>query len=203
MDLAFRWARKAGGKKVKLFYNDYFVTEMMAGAEYLTGGQFDDGDPVPFALPGANGPIPCDAQVKCAAVKRLVSGMVRRGVPIDGVGFQGHIPSAVAPDYAAMTDWVGELGLEWAVTEMDVPVPNGSGPYGGWGHQASTYSAVAEACIRDPACSTLVTWGISDRYTWWSDLVGGFLGDALHFTAGLEPKPAADALHEVFASAAG
>lgn len=201
MDLAFKWARKAAGPDVKLFYNDYFDAEMIVGAEYLTGGEFDDGDQVPSASPGATGPLPCEAIVKCAAVKELVTGMVRRGVPIDGVGFQAHIPNPRPADYATLTDWVGELGLQWAVTEMDVPVPDGSGDYGGAQHQADTYSAVAQACLDDPACSTIVTWGISDRYTWWSDLLGGFLDDALHFDADLEPKPAAEALHKTLARA--
>ena len=179
MDHAFRFARAAAGPGVALYYNDYFDGGMVEGAE-LVGGEFDDGDPFPQPTPGAQGAMPCEVVVKCVAVKELVTGMVRRGVPIDGVGFQAHIPSPTPSDYRGLTAWVGELGLRWAVTELDVPVPAGGGDASGQ-HQARAYTGVARACIDDPACNTIVTWGLSDRYTWWKNLLGGSLPDALHF----------------------
>ena len=199
MDHAFRFARAAAGPRVALFYNDYFHSGMVEGAE-LIGGEFDDGDPFPQPTPGAQGALPCDAVVKCRAVRELVTGMVRRGVPIDGVGFQAHIPSPNPSDYRGLTAWVGELGLRWAITELDVPVPAGGGDASAQ-HQATAYRQAAQACIDDPACNTIVTWGLSDRYTWWRSLAGGALPDALHFRDDLSAKPAADALHDALAAA--
>ena len=149
LDLAFRWAREAAGPDVQLFYNDFFDAGMVALAEGL-GESFDDGDdPGPQFAPGATGPLPCDAVVKCAEVKKLVTGMKERGVPIDGVGFQGHIASPAPSDYRGLTAWVGELGLRWAITELDVPDPSDGSP-AGTKHQADAYTTAVGACLRRP-----------------------------------------------------
>jgi endo-1,4-beta-xylanase len=202
IDHAFRFARKAAGRRVKLFLNEYFDAGMVAGSEFLTGGTFDDGDLIPFAFPGALGALPCSAVVKCVAIRRLVADMIERGVPIDGVGFQGHIPNPLPSDYRGLTAWVGELGLDWALTEVDVPVPRGTSenPLAA-DHQVRAYRGALSACVDDPACGTFVTWGLSDRYTWWDDLVGGLLSEPLPFDVELEPKPAAFAIRDVLAAA--
>ena len=199
MDHAFRMAHAAAGPGVKLYYNDYLDGGMVEGAEAI-GGDFDDGDPYPMATPGATGSMDCDAVVKCRAVKELVSGLVARGVPIDGVGFQAHVANPTPSDYRGLTAWVGKLGLRWAVTELDVPVPPNGGEQSR-SHQANAYRLTASACLDDPACSTIVTWGITDRYSWWPTLTNGALGEALHFDRDLRPKPAADALHTLLTAA--
>ena len=202
IDHAFRFAREAAGRRVKLFLNEYFDAGMVAGSEFLTGGAFDDGDQIPFAYPGALGALPCDAVVKCVAIRDLVTGMIERGVPIDGVGFQGHIPNPLPSDYRGLTGWVGELGLEWALTEVDVPVPRGTSANPlAIDHQVRAYRAALSACVDDPACETFVTWGLSDRYTWWDTLIGGALSEPLPFDRGLEPKPAAYAIRDVLVGA--
>jgi hypothetical protein len=128
--------------------------------------------------------------------------MLERGVPIDGVGFQAHLAGPVPSDHRALTAWVGRLGLEWAPTELDVPLPAGTEPLGRTERQAAGYRQVASACLDDPACDTIVTWGLSDRYTWWRTLIpGGLFPEALHFDEDLAPKPAAFALHETLAAA--
>jgi endo-1,4-beta-xylanase len=199
IDLAFRWARRAAGPRVKLFYNDYFDAGMTAGAEAI-GGEFDDGDAVPSALPGATGSLTCAEVAKCVAVRELVVGMLERGVPIDGVGFQAHLAGPAPSDHRGLTAWVGELGLDWVPTELDVPLPAGTEELGRATRQAEGYRLVAQACVDDPACNTIVTWGLSDRYTWWRTLVpGGIFTEALHFDEDYAAKPAATALHEVLA----
>ena len=201
MDMAFRWAREAAGPKVELFYNDYFDAGMTAGAEAI-GGDFDDGDAVGSALPGATGALSCAEVAKCAAVRELVTGMLERGVPIDGVGFQAHLAGPAPSDHRGLTAWVGELGLEWVPSELDVPLPVGTEELGRTYRQAEGYRLVASACVDDPACDTIVSWGLSDRYTWWRTLVpGGIFQEALHFDEDYAPKPAAFALHDVLAAA--
>ena len=151
---------------------------MMAGAELIP--EFDDGDPLPSTSTGATGPLGCDAVAKCVATRELVDSLLAAGVPIDGVGFQGHMADLLPSDFRALTAWVGARGLDWALTEADVPMPAGTGPIGA-ARQADAYAAAADACIDDPACDTIVTWGLSDRYTWWKGLLGGVLPDALPF----------------------
>jgi endo-1,4-beta-xylanase len=195
IERAFRIADRAAGPRTKLFLNEYFDAGMVAGSEFLTGGAFDDGDAIPFAFPGAVGTLPCELVVKCAATHDLVADLLARGVPIDGVGFQGHIPNPLPSDYRGLTEWVGELGLEWALTEVDVPVPRGTStnPLVA-DHQTRAYTGALGACIDDPACDTLVMWGLSDRYTWWDTLVGGVLTEPLPFDDELRAKPAAFAM---------
>jgi endo-1,4-beta-xylanase len=195
IERAFRIADRVAGPRTKLFLNEYFDAGMVAGSEFLTGGHFDDGDAIPFAFPGALGALPCELVVKCVATRELVAGLLARGVPIDGVGFQGHIPNPLPSDYRGLTAWVGDLGLEWAITEMDVPVPKGTStnPLVA-DHQLRAYTGALGACIDDPACDTLVMWGLSDRYTWWDTLVGGILTEPLPFDRDLQPKPAAYAM---------
>ena len=198
IERAFRIADRAAGPRAKLFLNEYFDAGMVAGSEFLTGGAFDDGDAIPFAFPGALGALPCDLVVKCAATRELVAGLLAKGVPIDGVGFQGHIPNPLPSDYRGLTSWVGELGLEWALTEVDVPVPKGTStnPLAA-DHQTRAYTGALGACVDDPACDTLVMWGISDRYTWWDTLVGGILTEPLPFDRDLQPKPVAFAMEDL------
>ncbi len=198
IELAFRFARAAAGPEVQLFYNDYFDTGMIAGAELLP--QFDDGDPLPMPSLGASGPLGCDVVLKCARVRELVTRLKTKGVPIDGVGFQAHMADPLPSDHRALTSWVGKLGLRWALTEMDVPVPPGAGVLTGT-QQAGAFATATRACVDDPACDTVVLWGLSDRYSWWQDLLGGALGDALPWDAALRAKPAVAALHGVLAAA--
>lgn len=201
IDLAFRFAREAAGPGVALYLNEYFDDAAMASAENA-GGDADDGDPVPMTTPGATGSNSCAEVVKCAAARELVVGLLDRGTPIDGVGFQGHLLGAVPSDYRALTTWVGELGLSWALTELDRPMRTSES----WARdiQAAQFAAAAQSCVDDPACNTVVTWGLSDEYTWWRPASGSYYFDALPFDdidGGFAPKPAADALYDVFAQA--
>jgi endo-1,4-beta-xylanase len=96
----------------------------------------------------------------------LVSDLVARGVPIDGVGLETHLTLS-PPDPGAITEIVNSykaLGLDVAITEMDVHLNPGEN------HdttQAQIYwSVVTEALaagVRD-----ISFWGFTDKYafTW-------------------------------------
>ena len=94
----------------------------------------------------------------------LVSGLVARGVPIDGVGLETH-ETLSAPEPGVITQIVKSykaLGLKVAITEMDVHLPPGE-------HadvdQAKIYSSVLTealaAGIRD-----ISFWGFTDKYSY-------------------------------------
>lgn len=188
IDWAFRFTREAAGPRARLFYNDYLEGAMPAASEAI-GGEFDNYDPHPYAYPGATGRQACSEVVKCRAIMRLVERLRRCGVPIDGVGFQGHLLGGNPPDYVGLTRWVRKLGLRWAITELDLPLPAGASA-NDRERQGAAFAQAVKACRRDPACDTVVFWGLSDRYTWWRDLTRGALVDATLFDPLLHPKPA-------------
>lgn len=123
-------------------------------------------------------------------------------MPIDGVGFQLRtLPSAF--NRAAVTATMAgfsRLGVETAVTELDVPVgpPFGEAEYR---RQAAVYGQALAACLA-ANCHTFVTWGFTDRYSWIPQRFAP-LGAALPFDADLAPKQAALTLQRELGRAAG
>lgn len=130
-------------------------------------------------------------------VYELVSGMLDRGVPIDGVDFQMHFwdpfshpsPEDIATNMKRLTD----LGLMVSITEMDVVIHNSSGTKDELlRHQAEDYAAILQVCLSNPGCISFGTWGITDKHSWlyspepnsYSDL-GPLLFDTIY-----QPKPA-------------
>jgi endo-1,4-beta-xylanase len=94
----------------------------------------------------------------------LVTQLVADGVPIDGVGFQSHMTFDVdaAPDLqAGVMARIRGLGLDVAVTELDVPV----GPVRPEDEQVDLYRRVAASCLAQE-CVEITTWGVSDDTTW-------------------------------------
>jgi endo-1,4-beta-xylanase len=132
---------------------------------------------------------------KSDAVYRLVAGLKRRGVPIDGVGLQSHFVGLLVPTRAqveANMARLGALGLQVAVTEMDVALVLPAGP-GMLRNQARVYSTMLSACQVGPNCHTFVVWEFTDRYSWIPAAMPGF-GAADLFDASERPKPAYFAL---------
>lgn len=132
---------------------------------------------------------------KSSTIYDLVAGMRERGVPIDGVGLQMHVPSGQAPSPREVTenmDRLAELGLQVHVTELDVRI-EGEPSDEELGTQARTYQQIAESCLAARGCTALVTWGLSDRYSWIPSQFPGW-GSALLLDETYQPKPAYDAL---------
>ena len=128
---------------------------------------------------------------KSDAVIELASQLREAGVPIDGIGSQTHIHagSGLTPgDLAPVMNRVGELDLEFEVTELDVPIANPGAP-GALETQASQYRAVANACQAASTCGRITMWGLTDAYSWLpAERV------PLPFAANNSPKPAWHAL---------
>ncbi len=108
--------------------------------------------------------------LKSQAAYNLVKGLVERGVPIHGVGFQMHVGLHRAPNIAdvrANMDRLAALGLKVEITEMDVTTWAGTGTLDErLQAQAEIYRQVLELCVTHPACIGFTTWGFTDRYTW-------------------------------------
>jgi endo-1,4-beta-xylanase len=126
----------------------------------------------------------------------LASSLIARGVPIDGVGFQGHVfyaPGHSADAIAANFHRFAELGLDVQVTEADVVDDTiaASNQTERRAIQAEAFRTLADACYREPACVRFTMWGLSDRYSW--------LGSNRHplpFDSAMQPKPAWPALEQ-------
>jgi GH35 family endo-1,4-beta-xylanase len=131
---------------------------------------------------------------KSNALFTLVSGFKQQGIPIDAIGLQMHLTSG-GIDISSLTanmQRFAQLGLQIYITEMDVryPTPISTANLQA---QATIYSNVLNACLQQPACKGLQTWGFTDKYSWIPSTFSG-LGDALEFDANYAAKLAYFAL---------
>ncbi len=147
--------------------------------------------------------------LKSNTIYDMVSSMVERGVPINGVGLQMHLNvGATAPggslqpvDLAANIQRLGELGLEVHITEMDVGY-QGETTDAILQQQAADYRRVMSVCLEEKACKAFVVWGVSGRYSWKrNDNTPNV--EPLLFNQDFEPQPAYDALRDLLARQAG
>jgi endo-1,4-beta-xylanase len=103
---------------------------------------------------------------KADAIYQMVSGMIDRGIPIDGVGFQMHYgaPHDVPPvaEFVQNMQRFADLGLEIVISEMDMHVCDGMTPE----QQATNYHDIVAACVAQPGCKAITLWGVTDRYSW-------------------------------------
>ena len=122
---------------------------------------------------------------KLAFIAALVSGMKSRGVPIDGVGHQMH-NNVDFPSGAAVTnalDTIHALGVENAVTELDVSVYSNSfpGPVLDYtnipaerfvlqGYRYRTFFEAFKQAAQAGKLKTVTLWGKSDASTWLTSL---------------------------------
>lgn len=175
INIAFKWAHEAD-PDAKLYYNDYNIEQ---GAVENTG--------------------------KHASSLILLKRLIAEGVPITGVGIQGHwhLDTNLEDVEKAITNYA-TLGLEVSITELDVTATgSNSGAFGVNGgdrtipkenylKQAEVYKKLFEIFKRHSDLIDRVTfWGISDGRSWrWGQ-------DALLFDRKLQPKPAFNAIIEV------
>jgi len=104
--------------------------------------------------------------VKFDAVYNMVKDFKERGIPIDGVGFQGHLDiyftEAQARAFGEKMQRLADLGVESYVTEMDVECPDTSEET--YKKQAEVFRWITEECVKQPYCRALQVWGIRDSY---------------------------------------
>ena len=142
---------------------------------------------------GAEGVCP-----KANAVYTLVEDLVKRGVPIHGVGLQMHVSLDWCPEaesVALNVERLSALGLQTHITEMDVRVPEPA-TQEKLEAQATIYRDMLHGCISSEGCTAFVLWGFTDSHSWVPSFFPGY-GSALIFDSNYEPKPACEALEEV------
>ena len=187
-------AARAADPTALLFYDDFYddlavTQDAVANGVSIVGGATAERSE-------------CADVPKCVAVREAISSLAASGVPVDGVGIQAHLLSPDPVDIGEFAAWVEEIGLRWAVTEFDVPVPatEVTNPET-LAFQADTYVDALQSCIDADGCSTFVTWGITDRLPPTPDTTGGAFGGGLWFDVTDAPKPAATAMGSLLAAA--
>ena len=132
---------------------------------------------------------------KSDAIYAMVQDFRKRGVPIDGVGFEMHISNLHA-DVASISANIARftaLGVQVHITEMDVALPvdsNGNASARDLQRQADLSGQIASACRSHPGCTAFQTWGFTDKYSWIGWHSNGTEGAALLFDRNYLPKPA-------------
>jgi endo-1,4-beta-xylanase len=110
------------------------------------------------------------SRTKRAALRRFALELLDAGAPLHAIGLQCHLRGDKPIDRDGVTKFVEEMrgeGLDIYVTELDVqdqylPAPVAE-------RDAIVARAVADvlSAISAPApIDTLLTWGLSDRYSW-------------------------------------
>ncbi|GAA0898019.1 endo-1,4-beta-xylanase [Virgisporangium ochraceum] len=129
------------------------------------------------------------ANMKSDALYNIAAGLRRDGVPLHGVGFQSHLAlGADLTTLGANLRRFADLGLDVAITEMDVrlPLPATAAQHA---EQADLYTRVLQACLAVERCVSYTVWGFTDRYSWVPYAYPGW-GDACLFDGDYQPKPA-------------
>jgi len=178
IDIAFRTARQADSTAL-LTYNDY-------GIETDTP----------------------DQTKKRALVLELVRGMKKRAVPIDAVGVQSHLGATDPAPGVGLTDFVHELrrmGLQVFITELDVNEKKLEGSESERDAAiARIYKDYVTMMIAEPNVTAVLTWGITDRFTWLNGAKfsrpDGKPQRCLPFDADYQPAPAFFALRSALDS---
>jgi endo-1,4-beta-xylanase len=146
---------------------------------------------------------------KSDAIYAMIKDFKSRGVPINGVGLQMHVPTLEAGKASIFTDIATNiarltaLGVQVHITELDVSLPveaNGSVRPGDLARQAEVYRGIIRTCLNNSGCTAIQTWGFTDKYSWVGSHSRGSRGHALLFDRAYQPKAAYHAMWEELAA---
>jgi endo-1,4-beta-xylanase len=147
---------------------------------------------------------------KSDAVYAWVEQMLAQGVPIDGIGDQGHLDTQYGFPAQMQQDLerFAALGLKVAITEADVRTfvhdPTSQQPTNPLAvdAQAHFYDQMLKACLAVRSCISFTVWGFGDADSW---VPGVFTGEGYAgiYDVDLKPKPAFFALQQDLGLAAG
>jgi endo-1,4-beta-xylanase len=154
-----------------------------------------------------------DPAARRRAALQVVDALLRDRVPVHAFGVQGHLLAdrfAERFDARAYRRFLSELadrGLRILITELDVlddglPADNRVRDRA----IADTYKRYLDAALSEPAVASVMTFGLSDRYTWLQEdfpREDGAPRRPLPYDDQLRPKPAYDALSRSLAQAPG
>jgi endo-1,4-beta-xylanase len=152
-----------------------------------------------------------DAGFKRDTMLQYLDGLLADGVSVTALGVQAHLTADGFLDafdadaYRAFLREVEDRGLHVLVTELDV-LDDGlpPDPKARDAAVANVLERYLEVAIAEPVVSTVVSFGLSDRYTWLDEdypRADGAPRRPLPFDDAMEPKPSFDTFHELLGSA--
>ena len=107
---------------------------------------------------------------KAGRIYDLVSDLISKGVPIDGVGFQMHVSANNRPSddsIAANMRRLAGLGLTIHISEMDVRIAGLPGTEQmRLDAQKAAFHDIVRVCVLEPRCEAITFWGFTDAHTW-------------------------------------
>jgi len=141
---------------------------------------------------------------KSLALLDIAKDLLDNGHPLDGIGFESHfigggVPTTLAASMKQFTD----LGLDVAITELDVRVPvanNGIANSTWLTIQASDYSNVVQTCLDNPNCPGVTVWEFGDLISWIPGVFAG-MGAACLYDLEYNEKPVFTAVQNVLVAA--
>jgi endo-1,4-beta-xylanase len=113
-----------------------------------------------------------DAEARRVATLKLLEGLKSKGTPVHALGIQAHLSANEPINFKKLKAFlhdVAGLGLKIMITELDVidkklPLDIDVRDR----IVASVYEDYLSLVLEEPAVIAVITWGLTDRYTWHS-----------------------------------
>jgi endo-1,4-beta-xylanase len=114
---------------------------------------------------------------KFDALLALTADLLVQGVPVHGVGLQGHfiVGGPNHDELRANIAKLAALGVVVELTEVDIILRGEGDEATRLERQRQDYFDLASACVAVEACKRITFWGFTDRHTW----INGFFGPGL------------------------
>ncbi|KAL2862922.1 endo-1,4-beta-xylanase [Aspergillus lucknowensis] len=139
-----------------------------------------------------------DYGAKADAFYDLAKSLVDEGVPINGVGIQGHyILGQITTELQTRLQALADLGLEVAITELDIRIESPTTEED-LEQQAADYAYVTEACLAVEGCVGVTVASFTDKYSWVPTTFEGY-DDACPWDKELQKKPAYTGISDAIA----
>jgi endo-1,4-beta-xylanase len=152
------WLRFLGPKYIELAFRTAAVSDPSALLVYNDYGLEHD-------------VAKCD--IKRSITLNLLKDLMEKGVPIHALGIQAHLMRDVQEypvTFSRIREFlnnVADMGLKIIITEMDVTDRNlPADPLIRDKYVADIYKTFLATVLDETAVMGLITWGLSDRYTW-------------------------------------
>ncbi|WP_457313387.1 endo-1,4-beta-xylanase [Sphingomonas sp. UYAg733] len=157
-------------------------------------------------------------EARRTALLHLVERLKHDAVPLDVVGLQGHLELAKGslpqPRIARFLAELKDMRVDIAITELDVLEADRSLPLDTRdGNVADAVAALLDVALDQPAVTSVVAWGLSDRHSWLQErspktiaalactpLDCGQLNRGLLYDAAMAAKPMRDVVRRVTAA---